>query len=323
MHSGTTSDIFLRENLEWLGLASNWSKFTATAALGVIHKGWFQQGMTILGPYLPQPGGGESTIAGASFSEGGALYALGLINAGCGSGSTVEGYLRDTLKAAQGEVVQHGAALGLGIAVMGGKNAEAYDDLKQTLFTDSAVAGEAAGYAMGLIMLGTADGTCADEMLQYARETAHEKIIRGLAIGLAFVYYGRQEQADGIVANLLGDQDPILRYGGVYALALAYAGTSDNNAVRKLLHIAVSDTSDDVRRAAVTSLAFLLFKNPSQVPRIVQLLSESYNPHVRCGATLALGIACAGTGLQVRMSSATVPIICSELHRTRSKSWSR
>ena len=60
----------------------------------------------------------------------------------------------------------------------------------------------------------------------------------------------------------------------------------------------MSDTSDDVRRAAVTSLAFVLFKTPSQVPRIVQLLSESYNPHVRCGATLALGIACAGTGLQ-------------------------
>ena len=89
-----------------------------------------------------------------------------------------------------------------------------------------------------------------------------------------------------------------MRYGGVYTLALAYAGTSNNDAVRQLLHIAVSDTSDDVRRAAVTSLAFLLFKNPGQVPRIVQLLSESYNPHVRCGATLALGIACAGTGLQ-------------------------
>lgn len=97
-------------------------------------------------------------------------------------------------------------------------------------------------------------------------------------------------------------QDPILRYGGVYTLALAYAGTSNNGAVRQLLHIAVSDTSDDVRRAAVTSLAFLLFKNPGQVPRIVQLLSESYNPHVRCGATLALGIACAGTGLEVSLA---------------------
>jgi 26S proteasome regulatory subunit N2 len=206
MHSGTTSDVFLRENLEWLGMASNWSKFTATAALGVIHKGWFEQAMVILGPYLPSPTGGESTMAGAAYSEGGALYALGLVNAGCGSGQSVEGYLRDTLKAAQGEVVQHGAALGLGIAVMGGRSAETYEELKQTLFTDSAVAGEAAGYAMGLIMLGSADATCADEMLTYARETQHEKIIRGLAIGLAFIYYGRQEEAQTMITTLLEEK---------------------------------------------------------------------------------------------------------------------
>ncbi|KAH9487038.1 26S proteasome non-ATPase regulatory subunit 1-like protein B [Psilocybe cubensis] len=294
MHAGTTSDIFLRENLEWLGLASNWSKFSATAGLGVIHKGYFEQGQTILGPYLPQPGG-ESNVAGAAYSEGGALYALGLINAGCGN--SVTAYLRDALKAAQGEVVQHGAALGLGVAAMGSKSMEAFEDLKTVLFTDSAVAGEASGFAMGLVMLGTASATPVDEMLTYARETAHEKIIRGLAVGIAFIFYGRQEEADDIIKVLLAEKDPILRYGGVYTLALAYAGTANNDAVRKLLHIAVSDTSDDVRRAAVTSLAFLLFKNPAQVPRVVQLLSESYNPHVRCGATLALGIACAGTGL--------------------------
>jgi len=29
------------------------------------------------------------------------------------------------------------------------------------------------------------------------------------------------------------------------------------------------------------------------------LLSESYNPHVRFGAAMALGIACAGSGLKV------------------------
>ncbi|KAJ3779110.1 D-isomer specific 2-hydroxyacid dehydrogenase [Lentinula raphanica] len=295
MHSGTTSDIFLRENLEWLGLASNWSKFSATAGLGVIHKGYYEQGKTILGPYLPQ-NGNESSIPGAAYSEGGALYALGLINAGCGT--EISTYLREALRAAQGEVVQHGAALGLGIAAMGSKNMETFEDLKNILFMDSAVAGEASGYAMGLIMLGTAAEEPVREMLSYARETQHEKIIRGLAIGIAFVFYGRQEEADKTVKELLAETDPILRYGGVYTLALAYAGTSNNDAVRQLLHIAVSDVSDDVRRAAVTSLAFLLFKNPSQVPRIVQLLSESYNPHVRCGATLALGIACAGTGMQ-------------------------
>ncbi|PFH50780.1 hypothetical protein AMATHDRAFT_60431 [Amanita thiersii Skay4041] len=297
MHSGTTSDVFLRDNLEWLGLASNWSKFSATAGLGVIHKGYFEQGMTILGPYLPQTGG-ESNVPGTAYSEGGALYALGLINAGCGTGTAVTTYLRDTLRGATGEIVQHGAALGLGVAGMGSKSMEAFEDLKHTLFMDSAVAGEAAGYAMGLIMLGTAAEEPVREMLSYTRETQHEKIIRGLAVGIAFLFYGRQEEASDTIDLLLSEKDPILRYGGVFTLALAYAGTSNNDAVRKLLHIAVSDTSDDVRRAAVTSLAFLLFKNPSQVPRIVQLLSESYNPHVRSGATLALGIACAGTGLQ-------------------------
>lgn len=205
MHAGTTADNFLRENLEWLGLASNWSKFSATAALGVIHKGHFKEGMNILGPYLPQQGV-ESGIPGAVYSEGGALYALGLINAGCGSGRQVEGYLRDALKAAHSEVVQHGAALGLGVAGMGGKNMDAYEDLKQTLFNDSAISGEGAGYAMGLVMLGTADSNCADEMLTYARETQHEKIIRGLAIGLALLYYGRQEEADAISNELIGEK---------------------------------------------------------------------------------------------------------------------
>jgi 26S proteasome regulatory subunit N2 len=82
-------------------------------------------------------------------------------------------------------------------------------------------------------------------------------------------------------------------------IGLAYVGTANNNAIRRLLHVAVSDVSDDVRRAAVTALGFVMYKNHVQVPRIVQLLSESYNPHVRHGATLALGISCAGTGLEV------------------------
>lgn len=205
MHAGTTSDVFLRENLEWLGMATNWAKFSATAALGVIHKGYFQEGMNILGPYLPQ-NGAESQIQGAAYSEGGALYALGLINAGCGNGQTVENYLRETLKNSQGEIVQHGAALGLGIAGMGGRNSDAYDDLKETLFSDSAVAGEAAGYAMGLVMLGSASQTCAEEMITYARETHHEKIIRGLAMALAFVFYGRQEEADETIRSLLTEK---------------------------------------------------------------------------------------------------------------------
>jgi len=107
-----------------------------------------------------------------------------------------------------------------------------------------------------------------------------------------------EEKADLLIETLITDKDPILRYGGQFAIGLSYAGTANNKAMRKLLHVAVSDVSDDVRRAAVMSLGFVLFRQPEQVPRLVTLLAESYNPHVRYGATIALGIACAGTGMK-------------------------
>lgn len=44
------------------------------------------------------------------------------------------------------------------------------------------------------------------------------------------------------------------------------------------------------------------FRTPEQCPSVVSLLSESYNPHVRCGAAMALGICCAGSGNKVSAS---------------------
>ncbi|KAI6694006.1 hypothetical protein NL676_021716 [Syzygium grande] len=296
MHAGTTVDTFLRENLDWLSRATNWAKFSATAGLGVIHRGHLQQGRSLMAPYLPQGGAGGG---GSPYSEGGALYALGLIHANHGEG--IKQFLRDSLRSTNVEVIQHGACLGLGLAALGTADEDIYDDIKSALYTDSAVAGEAAGISMGLLMVGTASEK-ASEMLAYAHETQHEKIIRGLALGIALMVYGREEEADTLIEQMTRDQDPIIRYGGMYALALAYRGTANNKAIRQLLHFAVSDVSDDVRRTAVLALGFVLYSEPEQTPRIVSLLSESYNPHVRYGAALAVGISCAGTGLSEAIS---------------------
>ncbi|KAM0279184.1 hypothetical protein ACHAQH_004728 [Verticillium albo-atrum] len=292
MNQGTTNDKFFRDNLDWLGKAVNWSKFTATAALGVIHRGNLTQSRKLLEPYLPQAGGLSS---GSIFSQGGALYAYGLIHANHGADAL--DYLKTQFGSAEEEVIQHGGALGLGIAGMGTGSEEIFDSLKNVLFTDSALNGEAVGLAMGLIMLGTGNVKALEDMITYAHETTHEKIVRGLAIGMALIMYGRQEGADAMIEGLLNDPDPTLRYGGIMTVALAYCGTGSNKAIRKLLHTAVSDVNDDVRRIAVMSLGFILFRKPGSVPRMVELLSESYNPHVRYGSAMALGISCAGTGL--------------------------
>jgi 26S proteasome regulatory subunit N2 len=291
MNSGTTNDSFFRENLEWLGKAVNWSKFTATAALGVIHRGNITQGQKLLEPYLPK----ESNVPGSHFSQGGSLYALGMIY--CNHGTHVLEYLLQQFQNASEEVVQHGGALGLGVAGMATGSEDIFDAFKAVLYTDSAINGEAVGLSMGLVMLGTGNIKALEDMIQYAHDTQHEKIVRGLALGMALIMYGRQEAADELINGLLEDPDPTLRYGGIMTIALAYCGSSSNKAVRRLLHVAVSDVSDDVRRVAVMSLGFVLFRKPGSVPRMVELLAESYNPHVRYGATLALGIACAGTGL--------------------------
>jgi 26S proteasome regulatory subunit N2 len=291
MHSGTTSDQFLRDNLEWLARATNWAKLTATASLGVIHRGHEQEALTLMQSYLPKEVGPSS-----GYSEGGGLYALGLIHAN--HGANIIDYLLTQLKDAQNEMVRHGGCLGLGLSAMGTHRQDVYEQLKFNLYQDDANTGEAAGIAMGMVMLGSKNASSIEDMVAYAQESQHEKILRGLAVGIAFTMYGRLEEADPLIEQLTSDKDPILRRSGMYTLAMAYCGTGHNQAIRKLLHVAVSDVNDDVRRAAVTALGFLLFRTPEQCPSVVSLLAESYNPHVRYGAAMALGIACAGTGLR-------------------------
>ena len=300
MNSGTTMDNFLRDNLDWLGKASNWAKFSAVASIGVVHKGHINESMNLLQPYLPR--GGMST---SPYSESGALYALGLIHfnkGGSGDSATIS-YLSDALRnAGTNEVVQHGACLGIGLSAMATGNETLFEELKGTLFTDSAVAGEGAALSMGMLLVGLSDTPLAQsaigDLLTYAHDTSHEKIIRALALAIAMMVYGKEESADGLIEQLCIDRDPIVRYGGMYSIAMAYCGTADNNAVKRLLHVAVSDVNDDVRRAAVTCLGFVMFRSAESVPKLVALLAESFNPHVRYGACMAIGIACAGTALK-------------------------
>lgn len=289
MHCGTTSDQFLRDNLDWLGRAVNWAKFTATASLGVIHKGHEKEALNLMQQYLPRDSG-----PGSGYTEGGGLYALGLIHAN--HGSAIIDYLLNQLKDAQNEATRHGGCLGLGLAAMGTVRQDIYEQLKFNLYQDDAVTGEAAGVAMGLVMLGSKQSQAIEDMVSYAQETQHEKILRGLSIGISLTMFGRLEEADTLIETLCRDKDALLRRSGMHTIAMAYCGTGNNKAIRKLLHVAVSDVNDDVRRAAVEAIGFILFRNPEQCPSVVSLLSESYNPNLRYGAAMALGICCAGTG---------------------------
>ena len=338
MQAGTTADGFLRAHLDWLQNAQNWAQFGVVASSGVVHRGNLSGAMSVLSSYLPASPGEPSS---SPFAAGGALYALGLVHANCGSAAAAgiraapsavaaaedgEGadadadadgaesdvlglgavdYLLRSLKLTADETVQHGACLGLGLAALGTGSEEAYMAVREVLLSDKSVAGEAAGLSLGLLLLGKGTSwvsadigePAAEEILSMARDSQKEKISRGIAVGLAFIVYGREETAEPLLQEMGRDKDAVLRYGAQYARGLAYAGTGNASALRTLLHVAVSDVSDDVRRAAVTSIGFLLARTPGDVPAVVSHLAESFNPHVRYGAVMAVGVACAGTGL--------------------------
>lgn len=51
----------------------------------------------------------------------------------------------------------------------------------------------------------------------------------------------------------------------MFLIGMAYAGKADNKMIKRLLHHASADFSDDVRRAAVINLSFILLNSPDQV----------------------------------------------------------
>lgn len=291
IYAGTGIDKFYRDNVQWFfGKESDWAEFLTIAAIGTIHNGRLSAAQQLLQPYLKQ--------SAPMHSLGGGLYALGLIYANYIWDDSVIQILTNALSNTASSVVKHGACLGLGLVALGSHNPAYYSQLSGILNEEDPVSGEAAAYALGLVMLGAGLGDELQEFLSIVSNSKHEKITRGGAMGLAFMMYGKQEQAEVLVQELLVSRVPLLRESAAWVTALAYVGTASNDALQRLLHLAISDVNAEVRRAAIIGIGFVLSKNPKEVPSMIDLLARSYNPAVRNGAALALGIACAGTGMK-------------------------
>uniref|UniRef100_A0A8R1HSC1 26S proteasome non-ATPase regulatory subunit 1 n=2 Tax=Caenorhabditis japonica TaxID=281687 RepID=A0A8R1HSC1_CAEJA len=291
MQYGTTCDDFLRNNLTWVSKATNWNKFNAVASLGLIHHGQEASALKVLDPYLP-----KESVDGFGFKEGGAMLAYGLIHAKHGD-NTAMSTLAQWLKTAENEPVRHGACLGFGVAGLGSSNVHNYEKIREVLQRDEAVSGESAGIAMGLIMAGNLNAEVFNELKQYTVDTQHDKTQRGIRTGLACAAFGLQGDAELYIEEAIrAKSNPMLRSTGVCMLSMAYAGTGNPDVVRRLLEKVATDPNLDVKRYATIGIGFVLSRDPATCLSYVSMLTEHFNGHVRYGAAMALGIACAGTG---------------------------
>merc|ERR1711936_1296713 len=104
------------------------------------------------------------------------------------------------------------------------------------------------------------------------------------------------------ITSLMKDKDAILRRSGMYTIAMAYAGTGNNAAIRKLLHVAVSAVND-VRQGALIASAMILVQQTEQTCSKVKDFRALYAKVItdkhedvmaKFGAILAQGIIDAG-----------------------------
>ncbi|OHS97551.1 Proteasome/cyclosome repeat family protein [Tritrichomonas foetus] len=290
MFAGTGDDNFYRNNTAWFSNGRKWAQFITIAAVGAIHIGHLKAALQVLQPFLSR--------GTPQYALGGGLYALGLIYANYSWEQKVLDIVLHAMENTSSFVIKHGGCLALGLIAMGSQNLKYYEHARGILMDESPEAGEAAGYAIGMIMLGCGPCQQLDELYTTASTSVHEKVTRGGAMGLALMMYGKEEQSETLIQNLLNCRIPLMRESAAWVTALAYVGTASNTALQRLLHLAVSDVNPDVRRAAVIGVGFVLSRSAKEVPSMVDLLAKSYHPHVRSGAALALGIACAGTGMQ-------------------------
>ncbi|KAH0481270.1 MAG: hypothetical protein KVP17_004255 [Porospora cf. gigantea B] len=293
MQAYTTCDTFLRNNAEWSRRSTCWAKFMATSCLGLIHKGQSSHAFFVLSTFLPA----EGQSNGGPYAEGGALFALGLIHASLPTPRVSEFLLSQLNQPSNGrsDPLIHGAALGLGSVFLCACDEAVSRDLMQVLFTDNVNTSEAAAHAIGMIYMGSADARILSELEAYCKDTRHERLIRACVVAMALVLFRQEQKADKYFSSLAEKSEQFLRYGAMFIYGMAYCGTSSNVAVRALLKLSVADSSNDVKRAAIISVGFVLCDDPKHAMKVLRPLSDSHNALIRNAAALAAGICACGS----------------------------
>ncbi|KFD72386.1 hypothetical protein M514_05379 [Trichuris suis] len=290
MSYGTGLDNVLRMDAKWMSTAKYWSSFVTVASLGLTFHGHDEKAMQKINEYLPR----ETLKNNIEYLQGGAYYALGLAFAHRGL-LNIMNYLIIQLGKYDSPVLQHGACLGLGLAGMCTHDLGIYGILKNALVQNDVIVGLAASLAMGLVMAGSNNYECVMELVRFGASTRHEKILHGISVAIGMIAFGHAEEANTWIGKLSVHANPFIRMASVFGLAMAYCGSGNTTVTNQLLQISVSDGQRNVRRVAVICIGFIMARRPDHCIQLVSRMTKSCDPHVRYGAAMAMGIACAGT----------------------------
>ncbi|KAF8463501.1 armadillo-type protein [Kalaharituber pfeilii] len=218
------------ESKSWVFKNKDQGMISATASIGMLMQWNVEPGLQAVDKYL---------YADDPQIKAGASLAIGLLNSGVRSDSDpAMALLCDSISMEnENPNIRKCAVMGLGLAYAGSLRADVMD-LLLPIVSDTSLQMELSAMAalsLGLCFVGSSNGDISLAILQVfmerveANEEAQlkDKWSRFLALGLALLFVGRQEEADTTLETLKAIDHPIAKHTAVLVDACAYAGTGN------------------------------------------------------------------------------------------------
>ncbi|KAI9797396.1 MAG: proteasome regulatory particle base subunit [Candelina submexicana] len=250
------------------------------------------------------------TYAQEEYIKAGAMLAIGIINSGVRIDSDpAMALLSDTENLESKSIpIRMASIMGLGLSYAGSNKAELLE-LLLPIVSDTSLEmklSSMAALALGLIFVGSSNSDVSEAIVQTffddERKTQlKDKWTRFMALGLALLFFGRQEEVDVILETLKAFEHPMAKPTSVLAEVCAWAGTGTVLKLQELLHLCNdhieegdNKKGDEMLQAyAVLGLALVAMGEEvgqEMVLRQFGHLMHYGEPNIRKAVPLAMGL---------------------------------
>ena len=274
---------------------------STTASIGLLMQWDVEAGLNKLDKYA---------FADEKEIRAGALLAIGMLNSGVRIDSDPAMALLGDSDALENKspIIKVASIMGLGLSYAGTKKHELLDMLLpivEDVSLDMQISAMAA-LSLGLIFVGSSNDRVSEAIINTLLDEERgkqlkDKWTRFMSLGLALLFFGRQEEVEVIVETLKAIEHPMAKPAAVLAEICAWAGTGTVLKLQELLHICNDHIEDSdekkgdelLQTYAVLGLALISMGEEvgqEMVLRQFGHLMHYGEPNIRKAVPLAMGL---------------------------------
>jgi 26S proteasome regulatory subunit N1 len=229
----------------WVWKTKEEGMLSTTASMGMLLLWDVENGLDKIDPY---------TSVDDDMVNAGALLATGIVNSGVRMDSDPALALlgdEDNLNH-KNPNIRLASIMGLGLAYAG-SNKEELLELLLPIVSDTSLdmqLSAMAALSLGMIFVGSANGEVTDALMntlldEDRSKQLQDKWTRFMALGLALLFFGQQEEVDVILETLKALDHPAAKSASVLTEVCAWAGTGAVLKIQQLLHICNEHIDED------------------------------------------------------------------------------